>query len=185
MVKKVKKRTKPSGRKQNARIGKPLPKTTRPQRKGAREIVKAPPPRDVGPLDLISEAFSEVQQLAEEMRNWADNMEEKFSTTQKYEDVNNAADTLEGLDEPTTDITALNDHKLSWQDPKPRRRGYSRADRCGQACAMLQSAEDKLREIVEEVPEDDPQHDAAAGLADEVQNAISELEGVEFPGMFG
>lgn len=185
MVKQSKKRTKPSGRKKNARLGKPKAKTKVPPRKGMRQVVKAPPPRDVGPLDLISDAFAEILQLADEMRSWADNMEEKFSGTDKYQIVSASAETLENLDEPETDITALNDHKLSWQDPKPRRRGYSRADRCNQACDMLRAAEEKLREIHDEVPPDDAQHDAAAGLADEVENVISELEGCEFPGMYG
>ncbi len=175
------KRHKPKTKRANARAGKPRPAAKVPPRKGVvSSRAKKPPPRDVGPLDLIGEAWAEVVSLAEEMRTWADNMEDSLSNTQKYADVSEAAETLENLDEPTTDITALNDHKLSWQDPTPRRRGFSRAMRCGHACDMLRAAEEKLRELVQELPEDDAQHDAADGLADEVENLISELEGVAF-----
>jgi hypothetical protein len=33
--------------------------------------------------DAICDAFSELEELASEMREWADNLEEKFSATQK------------------------------------------------------------------------------------------------------
>jgi len=187
MVKKVKKRTKPSGRRKNARDGMPKPLTTkRPKRKGVVQAPRAkrPTPRDVGPVDLVSEAFAEITTLAEEMRNWADNMEEKLSGTSKYQEVSECADQLEGLDEPSVDITALNDHKIAWQDPTPRRRGYSRADRASQCCDMLRAVEEKMRDLEQELPEDDPQHDAASALGDECENTISELESISFPGMY-
>jgi hypothetical protein len=42
-----------------------------------------------------------VDGLADEMRNWADNMEEHFGSTSKFDAVSEAADTLEGLDFPS------------------------------------------------------------------------------------
>ena len=123
--------------------------------------------------------------LAEEMRSWADNIEEKFGATQKYETVSECADILEGIDMPAAEMTSINNHKITWQDPKPTRRAKSRASRCAEACDMLRAAEEKLRELHNELPENNPDHDAAAGVADEVENMISELENVEFPGMFG
>lgn len=185
------KRTRQTTKQPNARSGlpkKPGAKRQQPKRKGVvtpSPRSKRPAPRDVGPIDLMQEAFSEITTLAEEMRSWADGMEEKFSSTSKFETVSASADTLEGIDEPDVTVTALNDHKLQWQDPTPRRRGFSRSARAANAVDMLRTVEDKLRDLVEELPEDDPQHDAADALADEVQTAADELEGVEFPGMFG
>ena len=51
----------------------------------------------------ISAAYSDVSDLASEMREWADNLEEKFSGTEKYERVTEAADTLEQCEEPSID----------------------------------------------------------------------------------
>jgi hypothetical protein len=182
-------------KRKNARADLPKGKGN-PRRKGMRSVrpklesapkrtrAKKPAPRDVGPLDLLSEAMGEIQVLADEMRTWADNMEDKFSGTEKYAQVNEAADALEAMDEPSVEITALNDHKISWQDPTPRSRPYSRADRAGNAVAMLQAVEQKMRDLVDELPPDDAQHDAADALADETQTLSDDLEQVDFPGMY-
>ena len=42
--------------------------------------------------------LSEIESLAEEMRSWEENIQEKFSATQKYEEVSDAADALEAID---------------------------------------------------------------------------------------
>ncbi len=47
---------------------------------------------------LISDAGSIVEELKDEMSEWRDNLEEKFSATEKYERVNEAADALENSD---------------------------------------------------------------------------------------
>lgn len=49
-------------------------------------------------LEQVSVDFSGVEELAEEIRSWADNMEEHFGSTSKYEEVSSAADELEGID---------------------------------------------------------------------------------------
>ena len=42
--------------------------------------------------------ISELESLKEEMESWRDNIEEKFSQTQKYEEVSEAAETLGNID---------------------------------------------------------------------------------------
>lgn len=149
---------------------------------------KKPPPRTVGILDALDEAFAEIEDLAQEMREWADNLEDKFSGTQKYEIVSSTADTLEGIenahagfDDATNEV--LNKITIVIQDPTPRRRGYSRADRNADACTILQSISDALDEATEE--QLGAHVDDANGLKDDVDAAVSELEGVEFPGAYG
>ena len=160
--------------------------------KPKRERVKAPPPREVGLLDVIGEVMSECEVLAEEMRTWADGMPENQQGGQKHTDIEQAADTLEEAvqNDPVTGDTMLflNDIKLTVQDPKPRRRGYSRAMRLGFEL-------DKLREVMTRLEEYEPDHpnereradlkDVALQLHSELEETEGLLEGVEFPGMYG
>src|ERR1700731_338004 len=55
---------------------------------------KEQPLRKMSLPDAVSEAFAEFESLGSEMREWADNLEEKFSTTEKYNTVSSTADTL-------------------------------------------------------------------------------------------
>lgn len=49
--------------------------------------------------DAATNGFNVLEELASEMGEWRDNIEEKFSATQKYEDVSAAADQLEDISE--------------------------------------------------------------------------------------
>jgi chromosome segregation ATPase len=58
--------------------------------------------------DAWNAGTSEIESLADEMRQWEENIQEKFSQTSKYETVSGSADTLEnardelqGIDWPT------------------------------------------------------------------------------------
>lgn len=137
--------------------------------------------REVGLEDALSEAFGEFSSLAEEMRSWADGMEEKFSSTDRYARVSEAADTLENHTDAPDVAECLEDIKVSVQDLAPRKRGYSRADRCGQACYIL----DLCINALDEIEGEGERKDEAESLRDEIDNVKSECEGVEFPGMYG
>lgn len=185
----------------------------------------------------ISDAFSTFQELRDEMAEWANNMEEKFGSTQKYEDVRGAADALDGFadNEPTDipeaiaddEITLTAGRKSSKKSPHPR---YLRRDNAVASLdAVMSHIEEKkatLEEVVNQLDtaasdfEDaDPVRTAEivklfqthgdsdlevsietieelksnyesvvhdlGELYDELDNAKSEAEGVEFPGMFG
>lgn len=158
-------------------------------------------------MEAVSNGFGEVSNLAEEMRGWADNLEEKFSSTDRYARVSEAADALENATEPDVDET-IGDLQVKWMElqPRSRRRGLSRADRLSNACNALAAASSVLRDFSEEleklektkevlhaffdsngITEGDTEEiaSAASDLADEIDSATSELEGVEFPGMYG
>ena len=128
--------------------------------------------------NALSEAFGEFQSLAEEMADWADKIEERFSQTEKYERVRAAQETLEQLQEPECPAK-LKDVEIEYTQglPKSKRSGLSRADRCSNATIIL----DVLIEICAEAEDDDE----LSSFADELENAKSEAEGVEFPSMFG
>lgn len=161
--------------------------------------------------EAISDAFSEFQSLSEEMGEWRDNIEEKFGTTQKFEQVSEAADTLEQRTEPTVDdLIKDTEVEVTRRNPKrPSRRGESRATRCSNACGELEAAMEKLEELKEQAEqwlndydgmdaatqaEESTQKererqqsimDAADGLWQELDAEKGEAEAVEFPGMFG
>lgn len=59
-----------------------------------------PAPREIDIISAIDEAYMEIEALGQEMRDWADSMEDKFSGTQKYDTVNTTADTLENMGNP-------------------------------------------------------------------------------------
>jgi hypothetical protein len=148
---------------------------------------KQQPMRKMSIADAVSEAHGELQGLAEEMRSWADNLEEKFSSTDKYARVSEAADTLEGFEEPQCPEWAST-VEVEFMDLPPKRRGYSRADRCGQACYILDQCIQECQEMAEKTGEDEAastKRDEAEQLADNLENMKSEAEGVEFPGMYG
>lgn len=163
--------------------GKP-PAALRKKKRAPRAV--APPPRQVGLLDAIGEVMSECEQLGSEMRQWADNLEDKFSGTQKYEAVNQAADTLEEavgadpVDEKT--MSFLNEVKITIQDLTPRRRGYSRSAQLGQSINILG---DVIVALEEYTNQDEPKQAIANDLHTELDEIEGNLQGVDFPGMYG
>lgn len=143
-----------------------------------------PEPREVSVVDAVSEAFCELQSLGEEMRSWADAMEEKLSHNDKYERVSEAADALENISEPDYPDT-LAVIKVKVQDPRPVRRVPSRADRCSFACSILEGCRDALEEFKNDTKNSETARDEADTLLGAVSETIDNAESVEFPGMYG
>jgi hypothetical protein len=129
--------------------------------------------------DAVSNAFSILEELGGEMGEWGDNIEEKFSTTAKYETIRATQETLEGLIQP--DIPdGLGKIEIEVAEPN-RKRKQSRASRCSEAIIILETCMEALDDI-----EDEAQYkEAATLLSEELDNAKAEAEGVEFPGMYG
>lgn len=121
------------------------------------------------------------------MRDWADNMPESKQSSQKHDDVEQCADTLEeqaGNDPVTSDtMTFLNEVKVSIQDPKPSRLPRSRSARLGEGTDILTDVIEKLTEYIGD--KTGPNETIAGDLKDSLEEIESELQGVEFPGMFG
>lgn len=145
--------------------------------------------REASLADAANEAYSELQSLGEEMREWADNLEEKFSNTERYSRVSEAADTLEGLNEPNYPDWASNTKVQITELVKPPRR-QSRASRRDDACSILESCMDACQEWLDEHTEVKEGADLELSgeieqLKDDLENLKDEAEGVEFPGMYG
>lgn len=133
--------------------------------------------------DALSSAFGEFESLGEEMRSWADSIEEKLSHTEKYSRVSECADSLEQFSEPTYD-DSLGSVKVEYPqyEGKSARKGLSRADRCSNACLAL----DACISVLDELIENDPQlKDSAENLRSDIDDIKGDAEGLEFPGMYG
>jgi hypothetical protein len=143
-------------------------------------------------VDAISSGYGEIGELANEMSDWRDNLEDKFSQTQKYSDVGEAADTLaDHRDEPSMpDIIekALGTTELSVgiSVPRSRRQSASRATRLDNAISHLQVAIEYLEEVKDDEAHPQELRDEIEGYCGELQQTVDNLDGaVEFPGMFG
>ena len=149
--------------------------------------------------DGISQAFSEIEELGSSMREWFDNCNENLQQSDKMQTVEQTADTLEGLSEPDlpdwltpeqSDEGPRFDHVEANITPLAYSR-RSRATRCSDTASLLQNIVDRLNEIEEEEEakkekdKNQDKIDEIGSLRDELENAISELEGCEFPGMYG
>ncbi|MNL09165.1 hypothetical protein D3C87_1299140 [compost metagenome] len=132
----------------------------------------------------VSDAFSEIESLAEEMRETYDNMDGNgLGATEKCQAAGSAADALECATE--VDVPeCLVDVEVHYSESVNVRknRGPSRAARLSNAVSVLEAAKAAAEEA-------DLVEDAAAAERDdfvsELESAIGEVEGTEFPGMFG
>lgn len=144
--------------------------------KAKQSRAKRPEPREVDVIAAVEEAYGEIEALKEEMENWQSNLESAgMENVPKYEEVEECVNALEQIEEPDADLAgSLRSHKMRIQDPTPRKRGFSRPERMSQALGILSEAKAELEQI----------SDWLDGYIDAIENAISEGEGINFPGMF-
>ncbi len=144
---------------------------------------------------LINDARSEVEELGSEMREWYENLTENLQQTGKSQSIEEAADALENvqIDDAPDFCSRLT---LAFY---PSLKCNSRADRCSEAVSRLRCAEEAIRDWVADnysdddeiskVKIDEEEIEVCWSTLEDVCNNLSEvadeLEGVEFPGMFG
>ena len=116
------------------------------------------------PHNAIEDANSEVEALAEEMREWCSNIEEKFSGTEQYERVSTAADELESVEAPDPSASEECDDTCTFSLVASKR--MSRADRRDNAAARYAAACDILRGAAEGLREKVAAYDKYATRAE-------------------
>ena len=161
----------------------------------------------LGAVDTISE-------LRDELESWYDNLPENFQNGDKGSALQEAMDALDDAQSSDfslpTELNHLDGEQLpvtSWK------KGASRAKRRDDACTDLRAAQEFLAAKAEEyrakamadaTPEELPADedrgigdrapitagefdaaDAAETLAEEIELAVDNFEGAEFPGMYG
>lgn len=159
----------------------------------------------------LEEAMGELESLGEEMRSWYDNMSENLQGGEKAQTIEATADTLEGLQAP--DVPEHLEEEAVSYTTQSKRRSTPRHMRCSNATSALgaiisacedyvQKAEDAINALPDDA-EDDTEidlHDngytmplselrelieSTNSFKDEIENLMSEADGVEFPGMMG
>jgi len=121
--------------------------------------------------DALEDAKFELSSLAEEMGEWRDNMEgTNLENTTRYEEVSECADTLEDLDSRLQDIEIEDDTEITYIWSHPYSKNVGRSWRAGYVCAILNAIADALSDNDENVAE--------------LRDIATELEGLEFPGMY-
>lgn len=125
--------------------------------------------------DAVENAVSDLNALGEECREGHDNMPDSLQGSARGQALEEAADTLTGIEEPTIP-EALGALPVTYQQFRQTKR-LARAGRRDNATMALQAAKSALEAI------DDKEE--ASELAEEIGNIIDEAEGVEFPGWGG
>ena len=145
---------------------------------------------------FVEDAYSTITDLQSEMQEWADNMEEKFSSTEKYGRISEAAETLGNY----TDSPDVPEYlaELPAEAVLDNKKNPSRATRCGNATCYLDGALGSIEAFLEALEKKDSpeatsktpeQIEEIKSEVEELQGTLdeckSEIEGVEFPGMYG
>jgi len=130
---------------------------------------------------LIGDGYSELEGLKDELQEWYDNLPESFQNGSKGEQLQEAIGYLENLIEPSIP----GDHDgIAASYTASTKRKKSRADRRDDAVQMLAGAQSALQAFLDE-NEEHEDADEIQSLIEDLENAISDAENVEFPGMFG
>lgn len=138
-------------------------------------------------MGAIEGFYNDIEELASEMGEWRDNLEEKFSQTEKYSNVSDCADSLERItdngdapdpissgDAPDDEVSYPHGKKSSKKSPYPR---WLRRDN---AVNMLRGAIDAIDSRISNLQEsieacDDPAvTEAEAELADANRDRFQE-----------
>lgn len=138
--------------------------------------------------DAVSDAFSDIESLAGEMDEWKSSLEgTNFESSSKFESISAALECLEDKQPPDTD--GFDDLEVEYAEgvkKSTKRRGASRAARLGNAVNALNAVIEVLSDLADSDEETDEDRKQNAGdLRDSLQEAVDEVDGVEFPGMFG
>ena len=129
--------------------------------------------------EAVEEAFSDLTELANEVRDIVDNAPESLQQTGRIQTLEASADELENLEAPDVP-DALSKIQLKYALPK--RRYLSRQSRMtDSASAILESCVEALNGIDEQ----NENRAAAQELASELESAIDATSNCEFPGMYG
>lgn len=169
---------------------------------------------EMGVADAVSNAFSDMESLKDELQDWYDNLPESFQNGTKGEQLQEAIDLIEGVSE--IDVPDAVEDATCAPCLMTKKR-MSRSDRRDDCVNQLNVAAAWARERIEElngmefedeedsedeseapdtdkvvdatVPTSEDERDSMVSdletFADECENAASEFESVEFPGMYG
>lgn len=135
--------------------------------------------RKLSVADAVSEAWGELEELGQEMREAFENTPESLQSGGVGEARGEAADALENLTEPDVP-EKLGALEITFSQ-MPLKKKSSRADRRDQAVNTL----DAVVTFLDDEEACEGEEDERNQLRDEIENLKDEAESVEFPGMYG
>jgi hypothetical protein len=132
-------------------------------------------------FNAFEDAKSDISELAQEMRSWEENMGQYdgFSATERYNRVSQSADTLEDQSSELDNVEEITEEQYAFVEIQVfyirpyGRKPMPRWMRLSNALNDLTNVVKALREKKEN------------DIADEIETIIGELEGVDFPSMYG
>lgn len=130
----------------------------------------------------VNTAFEGITELAEEMRSWYDNMPENLQYSDKGQEVEEAATTLENISEPQVPEFVAELPVSFYTQPQPRK--ASRQRRLDDYLDYARIAVGELETALETYAEDEEKHSDLQACIEDVQSMIDDAEGVAFPGMY-
>ena len=125
---------------------------------------------------FLEDAKQEIEELREEMATWRDNMGESegLAATERYQRVEEAASSLEYADLELEAPEEISGIEITANEV--RKRSPSRQVRLQNALDRLQAILDCDTGYLMNIDVDE--------FMDSISDAISELQGIEFPGMY-
>lgn len=128
--------------------------------------------------DAVENAYSEISELLEEAREVVDGASgTNRENTSRIVTLTETVDSLERHSEAPEVPDGVTEMRVTWQAYKMKKRGLSRSQRLSNACSALTAVAEHLQ--------DQGEVEGADELRDELENAVGEIEGVEFPGWAG
>lgn len=160
-----------------------------------------------GTVASVSDAFAAIEDLRDELQEWYDNLPENFRNGDKGSQLYDAIYNLEQDSEPSLPDSA-DQLEITWNEVTSSR---SRSTRRDNACAIVDAAISEIESRISELEgytynEDGKRHEEGTVLTegdcidesdrdeiqqeyetlrDELDNARSNWESAEFPGMYG
>lgn len=135
---------------------------------------------------LVADAFSDIQSLADEMQEAFDNMPEGLQQGDVGTRREEAASALSSIDEVEVP-EEVSDIEVVYY---PSLDTSSRSKRAAEAAFQLRAAAEAIREFIDnfnsQLGDDEEENpcEVDSSVADELESAADDLEGVEFPGMY-
>jgi hypothetical protein len=121
-------------------------------------------------MATLSDCIGELTSIGEECGESRDNLEERFSGTERYQNFSDAADELEGIEEP--DIPeCYREHPVTYTTfHKGGKRGDSKSQRLSNAMAGIEAALSEVNDLLEAEEDED-----VKGELETLQEALQEI----------
>ncbi|MEW6613966.1 MAG: hypothetical protein AB1401_00620 [Thermodesulfobacteriota bacterium] len=126
--------------------------------------------------EVVDNARIDIEELRDEMESWRDNISGTgLESTEKYERVDDTADTLDRIVDALNDITWMDIRESEVKFQVDQRKKAPRWLRLQNSVSALNAASEVIDNIIENLND----------IKESLDTAVSEADGVDFPTMYG